>query len=98
MAPRLLAVAPAVHARPSAIQINHVLELRKPLALGAHENQWIGHEANAIGLVQRKSARIDPGVVLVIQKGRIEALLRENLRSGPATHSPIMPILYELSQ
>jgi hypothetical protein len=51
-----------------------------------------------LGLFNAKAAGIDLGLVLVIQKGRIEALLRENLRSGPATHSPIMPILYKLSQ
>jgi hypothetical protein len=98
MAVRLLAVAPGLHAPPSAVKVNHILELHQPLALGTYENQWVRHETNAIGLVQREPARVDFGLVLMVQECRIEALLRENLRIRPATHSAIMPILYKLSQ
>src|SRR5580658_6491765 len=98
MTPRILAIAAALYARPSTIQIDHVLKLLQPLALRAHKDQRIRHETDAIGFVQCKATRIDLRLVLVIQESCIETLLGKDLRRCPASHGSIMPILHELSQ
>src|SRR5690349_9175065 len=80
------------------MKVLYVLELHKTATIGADKYERIWYEAYSAGLIENKLSGINEGLVLVVQKCIIYALLWQDRDFGAAIGCPLEPALYEFAQ
>ena len=82
---------------PAVMKVLYVFKLHKTPTIGADEYERIRYEAYSAGLIENKLSGINKGLVLVVQKCIVYALLWQDRDFAAAIGCPLEPALDEFA-